>query len=378
MTRRLFTVLSALSLLLCAATCVWWARSYQRYDPIKWDRDNGAGWLGAWQGHLSVGLFTGDDSGQSALIYKLTYATDHASPPFENLAFPGPRPGDTFSRWEWRDFAWYERRERGGRRAHVGDGPGLVPRGRHGGAAAGAACLLVAGPPPLPARATRPLRRLRLRPPRHPRPVPRVWGRTSGEGNSMIRRLFTLLSALSLVLCAATCALWVRSHSGVDQFRLVTDQYRVLLNVGGGQFAAQVTCDDSFRPASGGWKWEDRSRGRGAVDDHLLWIRSVTSGGNPFVQPPKRPMYLGFWCGTLLPLSTPTGGAPTSIVVGPVWSLNLPWAIFPLLWLTGRYRRRSRLHRQERGICPRCSYDLRGSPARCPECGAVPAAKGAA
>src|SRR5438067_11811333 len=38
MRRRLFTVLSALSLLLCAATCVLWVRSYFREDGAYVDR----------------------------------------------------------------------------------------------------------------------------------------------------------------------------------------------------------------------------------------------------------------------------------------------------------------------------------------------------
>jgi hypothetical protein len=37
----------------------------------------------------------------------------------------------------------------------------------------------------------------------------------------MIRRLFTLVSALSQVLCVATCALWVRSYWAADVLGLV-------------------------------------------------------------------------------------------------------------------------------------------------------------
>jgi hypothetical protein len=32
------------------------------------------------------------------------------------------------------------------------------------------------------------------------------------------RRLFTLVSALSLVLCVGTCVLWVRSYRIADRF----------------------------------------------------------------------------------------------------------------------------------------------------------------
>src|SRR5436190_757889 len=34
----------------------------------------------------------------------------------------------------------------------------------------------------------------------------------------MFRRLFTITSVLSLLLCVATCVLWVRSYSGGDAF----------------------------------------------------------------------------------------------------------------------------------------------------------------
>jgi hypothetical protein len=63
-------------------------------------------------------------------------------------------------------------------------------------------------------------------------------------------------------------------------------------------------------------------------------------------------------------------------VVVPWWFIMVLAVIVPALWI-----RRYRLHRRavEAGLCVSCGYDLRATPARCPECGAIPtAAKGSA
>jgi hypothetical protein len=51
------------------------------------------------------------------------------------------------------------------------------------------------------------------------------------------------------------------------------------------------------------------------------------------------------------------------------WLIVPLFAVFPLLWL---YRRATRRRRIDRGRCATCGYDLRMTPDRCPECGAVP------
>ena len=60
----------------------------------------------------------------------------------------------------------------------------------------------------------------------------------------------------------------------------------------------------------------------------------------------------------------------------PRWTeLVIPWwyalvltAVLPVLWFSDRlrHRRRTRV-----GACPTCGYDLRATPDRCPECGAI-------
>src|SRR5687768_17242729 len=63
--------------------------------------------------------------------------------------------------------------------------------------------------PPASQQMARPLPPLRLRPPRHPRPLPRM--RHGRRNTRMTRRLLNLLTALSLLIAAAVVpaiALW--------------------------------------------------------------------------------------------------------------------------------------------------------------------------
>jgi len=62
-----------------------------------------------------------------------------------------------------------------------------------------------------------------------------------------------------------------------------------------------------------------------------------------------------------------------TVAVVPGWFILLTSAILPILCVICRLRRRLRLRA---GLCPRCGYDLRATPDRCPECGAIPEKRG--
>ncbi len=64
----------------------------------------------------------------------------------------------------------------------------------------------------------------------------------------------------------------------------------------------------------------------------------------------------------------------TFIFMPPIlWSVRLPLlvpiALFAILPVIEVFRWIRRGYRHEHGLCQRCSYDLRGSKERCPECG---------
>ena len=120
------------------------------------------------------------------------------------------------------------------------------------------------------------------------------------------RVLFIICSTASLVSCVAVCVLWAREG------------------------------DTFTRPTSNGWRQVGVNRGR------IYYLRTAY----------------------------PPGGKGSDVVATDV---SVPCsavaASFAAAFVVSEWLRRETRRSRAPGFCRNCGYDLRASPARCPECG---------
>lgn len=199
----------------------------------------------------------------------------------------------------------------------------------------------------------------------------------------MKHRLFTVLSAVSLLLFGATLIAWAGSPWGYERSsqRHVTvgDGAYFLASSGHGLRIARQRVRVTGYP--------DATADAGRLGFWQIRAAGATVGASRFG--PEEPAHgaLGFgwgsaryskglrYYGTSHTLAdgrpVPASRASTVFLDYRVWAvpygfLLLGWGLFPALWLRAGHRayRRRRL-----GQCLRCGYDLRESKDRCPECG---------
>ena len=206
----------------------------------------------------------------------------------------------------------------------------------------------------------------------------------------MKRRLLNLLTGLSLLLCIATVALWVRSY-GTSDAALHRSERLVRVHSGGGGIV--VSRVELFH-RRGTWG----SSMNGGTTDLAAYSETRMPYSDNF--PPgwdqiARP-YAGrtaFWNSTWVRVDRPAWPALAPVAVKrrarydngtyqgeeewligralwlPYW---LPAALFAVLPAFGFRRHllaRRDSRRQRTNLCRACGYDLRGTPGRCPECG---------
>jgi hypothetical protein len=204
-----------------------------------------------------------------------------------------------------------------------------------------------------------------------------VWGVgiPRSELRHGVRWVIQGLTAISLLLCVTTAALWTRSHWVSDYIPfdgMETDghstaawSYALAWSRGGVEFCGYRSGYTSVDPVA--------PQTFSASSTPLHWVH--TGAGPtavPFGIPPKAWCLAGF---TFYYSGNRAGPSATftSSYLGqwyvqcPYWALLTVTAFLPLVrgWRWLRRRRRGL------GVCPKCGYDLRASPERCPECGRV-------
>jgi hypothetical protein len=191
----------------------------------------------------------------------------------------------------------------------------------------------------------------------------------SNRMKSFRRWLFSGIAAISLVLCLATAAIWIRSYWVSDaflNFRYLppdmsvatkdflprTNQQFTDISVLRGELLVVRT----LRPVG----YTGTSDGWNRLTQHTL---PLLNRGTSFLN------HCGFALGMDHPADYP--GASSFRLLFPLWGIVLLTAILPFWWLL-RFRRTIERGRIEEGRCAKCGYDLRATPDRCPECGTVP------
>ena len=183
----------------------------------------------------------------------------------------------------------------------------------------------------------------------------------------LARHAFTVLSLLSLLLCVAVGVLWVRSYWVADQVIHWTPSGVPVSHTlwsTRGNLALQrwePPADLPVHVSKRGWSsWH----GPAGENDPTPYLASRGTHRLLGVT------YFDYtWTGT----SSPFAGVRERGVLVPYWLVLAVFGALPAVrWLTTRRRRRAA--RLAAGLCMNCGYDLRASPGRCPECGAVAAA----
>ena len=106
MRRKLFNLAAALSLLLCVAVCVLWARSYGLTDQIVWNRADGVRSIGSSQGRVVLALHVSERV-RSPYAYGFHHSREKSSPANFASVHVSIDPGSTHADWEGGGFEWY-------------------------------------------------------------------------------------------------------------------------------------------------------------------------------------------------------------------------------------------------------------------------------
>jgi hypothetical protein len=180
------------------------------------------------------------------------------------------------------------------------------------------------------------------------------------------RRISNLLAAASLVLCAATVALWIRSYRGRDALprrvsasawqvqstsgRVIIVRFRVIAS------PRSPYADIFARPVTIFSQYAEGLLNPPAITNGFGFGRGGTHGSETH----NGKTVQGYWI---------------NAIAVPYWFLALLVAAPSAPAVRSILARRRAAYRLKNQRCVACNYDLRASKERCPECGAaIPAA----
>jgi len=163
-----------------------------------------------------------------------------------------------------------------------------------------------------------------------------------------LRILLNTATLLSLLLFIATSVLWIRSYQTRDNWGHDPTRQTVWTLTNGELIAVRIWLPPDS-PSAGtrtsriapfperlhGWDLPGLSS-----KERWLWLD------------PSRPNGIEFRIQRTITLQ--------------LWLITAITSVLPLIWLVRAVRTRSRTRP---GCCKHCGYDLRATPARCPECG---------
>jgi hypothetical protein len=144
--------------------------------------------------------------------------------------------------------------------------------------------------------------------------------------------------------------MWAKSYWTIDVFGYFGERSIFARSEAEGLLATIHATSDLDQPH--GWQYTSSERGEGETNWRYMVDGPLGQFGFGYKAEPSR-----FHRGTVRTLTLP------------YYAIVIVTAVPPFALIASRVRRGRR-----RGVCPRCGYDLRATPGRCPKCGTVAAA----
>jgi hypothetical protein len=204
----------------------------------------------------------------------------------------------------------------------------------------------------------------------------------------LARILLNAATGVSLVLCVATVALWVRGRSCEEQVFFARPGARMWLLSNAGHGYLYVGAAEGWAGRRE-WGYSRAAHGDQGQQEHL---RPYLFGAYWNAQKvTRRPLHITTFTDSVFVEFGPDGEAldlssmspegrrgrspamPMRAISFPCWIPTAAFAVMPLgCWGPRILREARRRRRAGRGRCRACGYDLRATPERCPECGTIP------